>query len=301
MNKKMFKSGYVALIGRPNAGKSTLTNAIVGETLSIVTKKPQTTRHRICGILTDEEAQIILIDTPGYHRSQKPLNVVMNEVVEAVMGDADIVCLMVSASQKSFDIEKGLFEKIGPEKCVLVVNKSDLVMRDRFDEIAARFRDVWGVREMVILSALKGDGVGHLIEVIKERLPEGPEYFPRDLYTDHSVRFLVAELIRRQLFLQLHEEIPYSTAVEIDEFKDATEEDHITRIRASIVVDKESQKGMVIGKKGERIKEIGKRSRLDIEELVDGKVFLELQVRIEKNWTKDSRKIKDLGYTDHTD
>lgn len=289
-----FKSGYVALIGRPNVGKSTLINAIVGEKLAIVTPKPQTTRHKISGIYNDPSAQIVFLDTPGFHRSQKPLNQVMNDIVSAVMDDADIVCLMIDARDSDADIERGLFDRVGADRSILVLNKCDLIGRERFDALARRFRDEWGARELAIISALKNEGVKTLIDAIKERLPEGEAFFPDDIYTEHPVRFIAGELIREQVFLQMHEEIPYSTAVQIEEFRDATEEKPITRVIASIIVEKESQKGMVIGKGGARIKAIGKNSRLEIERLVGGKVYLELNVRVEDGWTKDREKIAKL-------
>lgn len=296
-----FRSGYVAIVGRPNVGKSTLMNAILGERLSIVTEKPQTTRHRIAGILTEADFQMIFLDTPGYHRSVKPLNRVMNDIVDAVTRDADVVCLLVAAGDREWDIERGLFDRIGAKRCVVVVNKSDLITRNKFDAIAAKFRDEWGVKELAIISALKGDGVRTLIEAMRERLPEGDALYPDDIYTDRPVRFLAAELIREQVFLQMRQEIPYSAAVEIEEFKDPTEGDSITRIRAAIIVEKESQKAMIIGRGGSRIKEIGKRSRLKIEDLVGGKVYLELFVRVESDWTKDRDLIRRLGYTDQMD
>ncbi len=296
-----FKSGYVAIVGRPNAGKSTLMNAMLGERLSIVTAKPQTTRHKIAGILTDELSQIVFLDTPGYHRSDKPLNQAMNEIVDLSLGDADIVCLLVPADAKDIDLEKRLFARIGAMRCIVVVSKSDLISRESFDSLAEKFRDDWGVREMVVLSALKGDGVGALVAAIRERLPEGSAFYPEDIYTDRPVRFLAAELIREELFEQMQQEIPYSTAVEIEDFKDATSDNPVTVVSASIIVEKDSQKAMVIGNAGRRIKEIGRRSRVKIEKLVGGKVFLELNVRVERNWTKDPRMIKLLGYTNQND
>ncbi len=289
-----FKAGYVALIGRPNVGKSTLLNAILGEELAIVTPKPQTTRHRITGILTDDEAQIIFLDTPGYHRSKKPLNCVMNEVVDAVIDDADCVCIMVEAGEDDVEMEKNLFDRIGRDRTIVVVNKADKINRGRYDKIAAKFRDDWGAKELVIISALKNEGVVTLIDAIKKRLPEGEPFFPADSYTSHPVRFIASELIREQVFLQMQQEIPYSVAVKIEEFKDATEDNPVTAIKAAIIVEKESQKGMVIGKGGARIKEIGKRARIKIEELVGTKVYLELFVKVEENWTKSDEKIRQL-------
>lgn len=296
-----FKSGYAALIGRPNVGKSTLINAILGESLSIVTDKPQTTRHRITGILNRADSQIIFLDTPGYHRSDKPLNIAMNDIVDAVIDDTDVVCLIISADQDETRIERDLVERIGVHKCILVINKADLISRNEFDSLAKRYKDSWGVNEIVILSALRNLGVHTLVDAIRDRLPGGPAYFSEDLYTDHPVRFLAAELIRQQLFLQMQQELPYSAAVEMEEFKDATDENPVTRIKASIIVEKDSQKAMVIGKGGARIKEIGKKARQKIEGLVGGKVFLELFVRVEKNWTKDRNLIKKLGYTNQMD
>lgn len=293
-----FKSGYVAIIGRPNVGKSTLLNAILGERLAIVTAKPQTTRHRITGIYNDEQSQIVFLDTPGYHKSGKPLNQVMLEIVDSVIHDADIICLMVEAESSDYEIERSLFSRIGADRCIVVANKADNLKRDKFDEIAKSLRDEWGVKEFMFLSALKEQGIGTLIQSFKERLPDGEPFYPVDIYTSHAVRFIAAEIIREQVFLQMSEEIPYSAAVEIEEFKDPTPDNEITRIRASIVVERASQKAMVIGKGGARIKDIGTKARKKIEELVDNKVFLELRVRVQKDWTKDKSAIRRLGYSD---
>lgn len=292
-----FKSGFVAIIGRPNVGKSTLLNSILGERLAAVTQKPQTTRHKISGIYNSDDAQIVFLDTPGYHRSRKPLNQVMNEIVDSVIADADVVCLMLEATERDLHMEKGLFDRIGADRCIVVANKSDLVNPAHFEELSAHFRNEWKAKEMVFISALTGEGVVALIKALKERLPEGEPFYPTDIYTSHPVRFIAAEIIREEVFLQMQQEIPYSAAVEIEDFKDPKEGDDITRIRASIVVERDTQKGMVIGKRGERIKEIGTKARRKIEDLVGGKVFLELNVRVEKDWTKDDRKIRELGYS----
>lgn len=291
-----FKSGYVALIGQPNVGKSTLLNAILGERLAIVTPKPQTTRHRITGILNEDDYQIIFLDTPGYHVSDKPLNQAMLEVVDSVMGDADVLCVMVEPGSPDPDLDHRLFERAGSERAIVVINKADKVKKGEFQKMAEAYRDKWGAKEVVVISALENLGVASLIDAIKERLPEGPAYFPQDDFTDLNMRFIASELIREEVFKQMQQEIPYSTAVTIDSYKDPREGQRITEIAATIVVERDSQKGMVIGKKGARIKAIGKAARAKIEEMIDGQVFLELNVRVEKNWTKDDKRLKELGY-----
>lgn len=292
-----FKSGFVAIVGQPNVGKSTLLNAILGEHLAAVTQKPQTTRHKILGIYNDDDAQIVFLDTPGYHRSAKPLNRMMNEIVDEVMGDADVVCLMVDAAERDHATERTLFERIGRERCMIIANKADMLARDQFDERAALFRDDWKAREMLFVSALKEEGIAALIEALKERMPEGEPFYPADIYTSHPVRFIAAEIIREEVFLQMHQEIPYSAAVEIDDFREPRAADEFTRIVATIIIEKDSQKGMVIGRGGERIKAIGTKAREKIEKLVGGKVYLDLRVKVVKDWTKDVESIRRLGYS----
>lgn len=293
----VFKCGYVAIVGRPNVGKSTLLNSILGEHLAIVTPKPQTTRHKITGIYNRDDAQIVFLDTPGYHLSSKPLNQIMTEVVGSVIHKADIICLILEVGQKDVEIEKGLFDRIGAKRTIVILNKCDLVNPSEYDALAVKFRDEWGARELVVMSALKNLGVATLLEAIERRIPAGEPLYPTDTYTTHPVRFIAAELIREQVFSQMHQEIPYAAAVMIEEFKEATDEKSITVVRALIVVEKDSQKAMVIGRGGSRIREIGKKSRLAIEELIGGKVYLDLNVRVEKDWTKDRDLIRKIGCT----
>ncbi len=296
-----FRSGFVAIIGRPNVGKSTLLNAILGEHLAAVTQKPQTTRHKISGIYNSPDAQIVFLDTPGYHHSRKPLNQVMNDIVGFVADDADVVCLMLEANRQATDVERELFDHIGAERCIVVANKSDLANPAHFGELAAHFRDEWGVKEMLFISALSGQGVMELVDAIKGRMPEGEPYYPTDIYTSHPVRFIAAEIIREEVFLQMHQEIPYSAAVEIEDFKDPKKEGDITRIKAAIVVERDSQKAMVIGKGAARIRSIGTKARQKIEGLVGGKVFLDLHVKVVRDWTKDAATIRKLGYSTQLD
>jgi GTP-binding protein Era len=292
----VFRSGYAAIVGQPNVGKSTLLNRILGERVAITTAKPQTTRHRITGIYNEEGCQVVFLDTPGYHESSKPLNQAMIEIVDQVMGDADVVCLMVEPRPGNAALDRALFERIGSKRCIVVINKADTVPAEEYDAQAQRLHEEWGVEELLVLSALNGIGVGALVEAIKQRLPEGPAYFPQDDFTNHNMRFLASEIIREQVFLKMHQEIPYSAAVEIERYHEPRGDEKVTTIVASIVVERDSQKGMVIGKGGKRIKEIGKEARKRIEEMIDGKAYLELHVRVEKDWTKDDKRLKELGY-----
>ncbi len=294
----VFKSGYVALVGRPNAGKSTLLNVLLEEVLSIVTHKPQTTRHRITGIVNHDDAQIIFLDTPGIHESTKALNVAMNQVIDRVLEDADIICLLIPANSREFNFSSTLLKQLAGKRCIAVMTKSDLIQMNQYEAIATRIRAKLSIDEIIFISAQKKNGLDILFNSIKSHLPEGPKYFPEDVYTEQSTRFIVSELIREQVFLQLGQEIPYSCAVSIEMYEDPKHDSDLTRIHAAIVVERTSQKSMVIGKKGSRIKKIGERSREKIQDLIQGKVFLKLFVKVEKNWTKDDRQINDLGFSD---
>ena len=292
-----FKCGYIALIGKPNAGKSTLLNAILEEQLSIVTAKAQTTRHRIVGILNRKDAQVIFLDTPGYHVSPKLLNTVMCKVVDNVISDADAVCLLIDVSNPDLDFNKQLFEKIGEQRCIVLLNKADKVSKEKYEQIAHKLHQDWGAKEIIVMSALRSLGTAEFLRSIIERLPAGVALYPTDIYTEHPVRFLVAELIREQVFLQMHEEIPYSSAVEIEKYSEASGNKKLPEISAAIVVERESQKGMIIGNKGVRIKEIGKLARKKIEEMLGNKIVLKLFVRVDPNWTKNHHKLKEFGYS----
>lgn len=287
------KCGYVSIIGRPNSGKSTLLNKILGESLSIVTHKAQTTRRKITGIHTTPEAQILFLDTPGYHESSKPLNQYMMDEVRGAIKDADVICWVVDGhSRESGNLEQTLdscfrrndtTKKLQLSKIIIAFNKCDL---SKNDDLFKQLSDQYST---INISAKTGVGIDQLVNALIEKLPEGPPFYPDDIYTEHPVRFLVAEIIREQILNLMHQEIPYSIAVEIEDYK---EEERIHRIQAAIIVDKESQKGMVIGTGGEMIKKIGSAARVKIESLVDCKVFLKLFVKVEKNWTKDPKTVK---------
>lgn len=295
----MFKSGFIAIAGRPNVGKSTLLNAIVGEKLAITSSKPQTTRNRITGIRNTEDGQFIFLDTPGIHHAKTPLNRYMVKEATSAFGEVDLILLLVEAD-RGFDPDDGLILGSLPAAGVpafLVINKIDLVEKLKLLPLIDRFRGLYDFREIVPVSAATGDGVGLLLDLIRDAMPEGPKLFPDDMFTDNSERFIAAEIVREKILQLTHREIPYATAVTVDSFKEDEEKNRI-RIAATITVEKDSQKGILIGKGGRMLKEIGTQSRLEMEKFFAAKIFLELFVRVRKDWTKDAKWLKEFGYGD---
>ncbi len=293
----MFKSGFIAIVGRPNVGKSTLLNAIVGEKLAITSRKPQTTRNRITGILNTEDGQFIFLDTPGIHDAKTPLNRCMVKAATSAFGEVDLILLLVEAD-RGLDPGDGLILEGLRSSAVpvfLVINKVDLVEKPKLLPLIDRFRGLHDFREIVPVSAATGEGVGRLLELIVDAMPEGPKLFPDDLFTNQSERFIAAEIVREKILELTHREIPYATAVTVDSFKEDEEKNRI-RIAATITVEKDSQKGILIGKGGRMLKEIGMKSRLEMERFFAAKIFLELFVRVRKDWTKDPRWLKEFGY-----
>lgn len=295
----MSKSGFIAIVGRPNVGKSTLLNAIVGEKLAITSSKPQTTRNRITGIRNTEDGQFIFLDTPGIHQAKTPLNRYMVKAATSAFGEVDLILLIVEAD-RGFDPDDGLIlDTLGTAgvPVFLVVNKIDLVAKPMLLPLIDRFRGLYDFREIVPLSAATGDGVDRLLDLIRDATPEGPKLFPDEMFTDNSERFIAAEIVREKILELTHREIPYATAVTVDSFKEDEEKNRI-RIAATITVEKDSQKGILIGKGGRMLKEIGTQSRLEMEKFFAAKIFLELFVRVRKDWTKDPRWLKEFGYGD---
>lgn len=295
----MFKSGFIAIAGRPNVGKSTLLNAIVGEKLAITSSKPQTTRNRITGIRNTEDGQFIFLDTPGIHHAKTPLNRYMVKEATSAFGEVDLILLLVEAD-RGFDPDDGLILESLPAPGVpvfLVINKIDLVEKLKLLPLIDRFRGLYDFREIVPVSAATGDGVGLLLDLIRDAMPVGPKLFPDDMFTDNSERFIAAEIVREKILQLTHREIPYATAVTVDSFKEDEEKNRI-RIAATITVEKDSQKGILIGKGGRMLKEIGTQSRLEMETFFAAKIFLELFVRVRKDWTKDAKWLKEFGYGD---
>jgi GTPase len=291
-----FQSGFVALIGRPNVGKSTLLNCFLGEKIAIVSAKPQTTRNRILGIKNTPDAQIIFLDTPGIHRAQSKLNQAMVKTALATYNEVDGVCFLIAADQVDHEENDFILETLKnvTHPVFLVINKIDLVPKGNLLPIIERYSKYRSFEQIIPISALKGDGVDILLKELKKVLPEGPQLFPEDMVTDLPERFLAAELIREKVFLLTREEIPYATAVEIETFQEKAEKNLIV-IQAAIHVERDSQKGILIGEKGRMLKEIGRLARKEIEALLGARVFLELWVKVEKGWREDSRVLRRLG------
>lgn len=299
---KDVKSGMVALVGPPNAGKSTLMNHMLGQKISIVSPKPQTTRNKILGIVNDDDSQIVLLDTPGLHKANEPLNIEMMRVALESLEDVDAVLFIVDISlplpdkvrKKQKEELAGYMDKI-KSPAILVLNKVDLMDKSKLLPIIQGYADLFPFKAVVPISALKGEGVDDLHREILELIPTGPRLFPQDIPTDSTERFLVAEIVREKVFLQTGQEIPYSIATLVESFKEDEDKNLIT-IHATIVVNRPSQKGMIIGKGGSKLKSIGTSARIDIEKLLGAKVLLKLWVKVKKKWSEDENFLKELGF-----
>ncbi|MBI5286068.1 MAG: GTPase Era [Deltaproteobacteria bacterium] len=291
-----YKSGFVSIIGRPNVGKSTLLNAILGEKIAIISEKPQTTRNKILGVKNLPEGQIVFLDTPGIHRAKGVFNALMVKAALATLKEVDVILYLVEATSPP-DGELFIIDSLKKVKTpvILGINKIDLIRKDTLLPLIEGYAKLYPFKEVIPLSALKGDGIDIIIDTIFNLLPEGPRYFPEDVITDLPERFIVAEIIREKVFELTRQEIPYSTAVVVDEFKENPEKGLIS-IMATIHVERDSQKGIIIGKGGRMLKEIGTRARFDIERLLGSKIYLELYVRVQEDWTEDLRVLKEFGY-----
>lgn len=290
-----FRTGFVAIVGRPNVGKSTLLNRLIGQKISIVSRKAQTTRHRITGILTRDDAQFVFVDTPGFQtRHRNALNRSMNRTVSQVLSDVDVVFLVVEAGRFGEDDGKVVAVLPPGAKVVLVINKVDrLDDKSRLLPFIARMAEIYPFAEIVPLSAERGTHVDALVKAAVPLLPEGEPMYAADEITDRSERFLAAEFLREKLFRLLGDELPYGIAVEIEKFET---EGRLRRIHAAVVVDRAGHKAIVIGKGGEQLKRIASEARVELEKLFDGKVFLEVWVKVKSGWADDERALKSLGY-----
>jgi GTPase len=297
LTDKPFRSGFAAIIGRPNVGKSTLLNRILGEKIVITSDKPQTTRNRIKGIHNIPGAQLVFIDTPGIHRARSLLNRYMVEEAVASIREVDCILFLVEADVPVGSQEAQILDLLASAATpvILVLNKIDRVAKEALLARIAGYAQLYPFKEIVPVSALTGDGVERLVQVVASYLPEGPVYFPDDILTDVPERFIVAEIIREKIFRLAHDEVPYATAVEVESFKERPDGSLIA-IAATINVARDSQKGIIIGKKGAMLKKIGMEARREIEQFLAAKVFLELFVRVRKDWSENPRMMKELGY-----
>ncbi|MCJ7603348.1 MAG: GTPase Era [Desulfobulbaceae bacterium] len=292
--EKQVKSGLVALIGPPNVGKSTLLNSLLGQKISIVSPKPQTTRNKILGIVNGDDYQIVILDTPGIHTARSPLNQEMVKIAVSSLSDVDVIVFMIDIS---FPLPGKITEATGHLKnvdkpVILLVNKADLVAREKLLPILDAYKDVFPFHAMIPISALHQDGTDILLAELLQLLPTGPRLYPEDIPTDSTERFIAAEIIREKIFLLTTQEIPYSCAVVVDSFKE--DEKKIT-IHATIFVERKSQKGIIIGKQGSMLKQIGQAARLELKELLGINVELNLFVKIRKDWSTDKLFLRELG------
>ena len=295
-NNGEYRCGWSALVGRPNIGKSTLLNRIIGQKVSIVSRRPQTTRHRILGVLTRDNYQLVLVDTPGIHRSEsKYINRVFNRAATSSLDSVDINMMMIDARGWHADDDKVL-EKIkrSQSSAIALINKTDLLKdKTRLLPLMEQCSEKYDFNEIVPISAHKGHGVEALLNSLYSYLPGGQADFPKQMVTDRTQRFMAAELVREQIFIQLGEELPYTSAVQVDEF---VESDNLYRISVIIWVDKASHKPIFLGKKGRRLKNIGTQARREMETIFDNKVYLQLWVKVKEGWAESDLSLKTLGY-----
>lgn len=293
------KSGFVAVIGKPNVGKSTLVNQLVGQKIAIVSPRPQTTRRRILGILTREDAQVIFVDTPGIHRPRHKLGEIMVATAKSAIPDTDLVLFVVDVSEPPNEEDRMIGELLRDGTAapiILVLNKMDLLPADKVKpHTEAYWELVPNHRDWMMTIATEGVNLDKLLALILEALPEGPRYYPADYVTDQPEREIAAELIREQVLHLTRQEVPHAVAVVVEEFKER--ENGVVYIAANIFVEKSSQKGIIIGNRGQMLRQIGEAARREIERMVGGRVYLDLWVKVSKNWRRDERELRRLGYS----
>jgi len=295
---KKYKSGFVAVIGRPNVGKSTLLNHLVGQKIAIVSDTPQTTRNRILGILTLPDAQILFLDTPGIHKPQHKLGEYMVKSARSALREVDLILFVSDVTESVGPGERFILDMLEGETApvVLVLNKVDLMPKEKLLPIITRYSGFRNFAAVVPVSALTGDNTDRLLSVIKEALPEGPQYYPEDEITDQPERVVAAELIREKIFRLTREEIPHSTAVEVEEMKTRPNGDVF--LRATIYVERDSQKGIIIGGGGSMLKEIGQQARIEMENIFGSRFFVDLWVKVKKDWRNKDGSLRMFGYDD---
>ena len=292
-----FYSGFVSLVGRPNVGKSTLMNRLIGEKIAIISNKPQTTRNRVQSILTKKDFQIVFIDTPGIHRPRHKLGEYMVKSAETTLNEVDAVLMLIEPTDKILEADRLIIEKFAKVKSpvILVINKIDTVDRERVFKVIDEYRKLYDFAEIVPISAFEGTNTDELLSVIRKYLPEGPQYFPSDMVTDQPERQIASEIIREKALRLLEDEIPHGIAVEITEMK-KRKEGNLVDVRATIFCEKDSHKGIIIGKHGDMLKKIGTKARGDIERLLGSPIYLELWVKVKKDWRDSDFLLKNFGY-----
>jgi GTPase len=299
MNDQEFKSGFISIIGRPNVGKSTFINRVIGQKIAIMSDKPQTTRNKVQGVLTTNNTQYIFIDTPGIHKPKHKLGDFMMKVAQNTLKEVDVILFMVNAEEGYGRGEEFILEKFQSVKTpiFLIINKIDRIHPDKLLTVIESYNEKFQFAEIIPISALDGNNIERLLEVVRKYLPEGPLYYPADQVTDHPERFIITELIREKALQLTREEVPHSLAVVLEKMEKDPNKDMI-HVMATIIVERDSQKGIVIGKQGKMLKEIGKRARLDIENLLGSKVFLEVWVKVQKDWRNKASQLRDYGFRD---
>ena len=295
-NQTEHKSGFISIIGRPNVGKSTFLNRVIGQKIAIMSDKPQTTRNKVQGVLTTDDAQLIFIDTPGIHKPKHRLGDFMMKVAQNTLKEVDLILFMVNAEEGFGKGEEFILEKFQTVKTpiFLVINKIDTIHPDHLFTFIESYKEKYPFKEIIPISALEGNNVETLLTQIKKYLPEGPQYYPADQVTDHPERFIVSELIREKALHLTREEIPHSLAVVMEKMERKSND--VINVMATIIVERDSQKGIIIGKQGSMLKEIGKRARIDIENLLGNKVYLELWVKVQKDWRNKMTQLRDFGF-----
>ncbi|MCL0311655.1 GTPase Era [Apilactobacillus sp. TMW 2.2459] len=291
-----FRSGFVAIVGRPNVGKSTFLNRIIGQKIAIMSDKAQTTRNKIQGVYTTDDAQIVFLDTPGIHKPINKLDDFMEDSALSALNEVDAVLFMVSATETRGAGDNFIIDKLKKvdKPIYLLINKIDDINPNKLLDIMDTYKNALDWSEVFPISALQGNNVDELLDNLEHKLPEGPQYYPEDQVTDHPERFIVSELIREKILMLTRQEIPYSVAVEVQSMK--AQDNEKVHIEATIIVERDGQKGIVIGKKGAMLKKIGTLARQDIEDLLGSKVFLELWVKVQPGWRDKSAMLKSLGY-----
>jgi GTP-binding protein Era len=293
-----FLSGFIAIIGPPNVGKSTLLNKLLGQKIAITSPKPQTTRNTILGIYNGDDCQMVFIDTPGIHQTRSLLHKSMVRSAKASLGEVDIILLVVGLEEPVNNNEMNIILRLlkkTDKPALLAINKIDLIRKEKLLPLIESYSKLDCFDSIMPVSALYGDGLETLREELKKRLSPGPQFFPPDMHTDKSEEFLIAEIIREKIYYETREELPYSSAVVVERLEEDNQRNLLT-VMAVIYVQKASQKGMIIGKNGRMIKKIGKDARLEIERIFSLKAYLELFVKVEKNWSRDTRSLRRLGY-----